>query len=237
MIIGLNIMNRQDLEIKKMSFSSFKKEKLLFENWRQHLKEQASDEDTIGRLRTAIEASQPDDVLELKFLKDVPVELGAGVEVKAFLKGKSYTARVDNDGKIAIQHEPIMAKTVDIQTKEKFIESIEKQAKENNSPPCTILNCEKSTVTRGRKTVKMIEFLKNPNVFTAAAETEAEPTPEPTPETAPVPAAEAPTPESPKEPLTVENLEARVSALREKFTAIGQLQTQLQTMLQARSPK
>jgi len=176
--------------------------KLLFENWRQYLKEGAEGPD-FGRV---ILTAQAGDDFEVRV--KVPVT-HAGIKV--FTPGRAYKGKVKKNGTdIVIQRNSFNffdtdpdARGATEMTKKEFIEILEEKAKEEDKEPCEIVNCEKSIIIRGDKRKTFSEYLKNPT-FEKAPEPIIKPAPmpeiepEPTIKPAPMPEIDPTPPEVPQ---------------------------------------
>ena len=223
-----------------MSYSSFKKEKLLFENWRQYLKEEEEKPITSKDVVKGLKNAKTGDKLKLIFKEDIPYPLDP--QKTLFTKGKPYIAKVENKREVNIEVNADLVPratgskvAIDLQKTMLFpmIKGTFKKAEKEGKKACDLMDCDKSTISRGDEKKRFIEFLRAPDIFDTQAPEPAKPEPAPKP-AEPKPAEPKPAPEPPEDKTQIlSQLGDRALKLREKFTEIARLQAQLQ----ARSPK
>ena len=134
-----------------------------------------------------IDLAKDGDTLRLKFSQPA-TDMGFTV----FKPGPTYGAVVKN-GKIIIQHEKVFFDSFSTLTKEELKQKLRKQ----DNPPCVVMDCRVSTVTRNNRTLSIAAVMENPRL--------AEPQPMPKPKPLPQP---TPTPRQPVKKIPAETIEA-----------------------------
>jgi len=132
--------------------------KILIEN--TQLFEQAP-QVTDAQFRTAIVESKVGDKFRITFKKNVykNIEELGGQTRLIFKAGETYEGEVLEGDAVEVSHESVAFQTRTDMSKEDFIAAVQEQAE---GDPCTIVDCDASTVTRGSAKKTFSGFLKNP---------------------------------------------------------------------------